>query len=159
MTDMPSTRIYPATTGGHVEDARTLFREYAASLNISLCFQGFETELAGLPGKYAPPSGCLLLAGSNSQLAGCVAVRPIEGDACEMKRLFVRPEFRGLGLGRQLAVDIISQARSIGYRIMRLDTLETLKPAIALYETLGFKTITAYYENPLPGVVYLELKL
>lgn len=155
---MPSTHVYRASTPAHLENARILFREYGASLNISLCFQGFESEVAGLPGKYAPPSGCLLLADADSQLAGCVAVRPIENEVCEMKRLFVRPEFRGLGLGRQLAAQIIDEARAIGYRALRLDTLETLKPAIALYQSLGFKTISAYYENPLAGVVYMELK-
>lgn len=138
---------------------RQLFREYAAELNVDLCFQGFEKELAELPGKYAEPGGCVLLARAEEQIAGCVALRPFGGDACEMKRMFVRPEFRGCGIGERVAVEIIARGRRMRYQKMVLDTLAQLVPAIRLYERLGFRRIDPYYANPLNGVVYMELCL
>ena len=152
-------RLFSAQSPEQIQSARTLFEEYAAELNISLCFQNFAEELAGLPGKYAPPSGGLLLAEFDGRLAGCVALRKIEDGVCEMKRLFVRQEFRGYSIGRRLAEAIIVEARQIGYRVMRLDTLKKLKAALALYDSLGFQPTKPYYENPTEDVVYLELKL
>jgi len=138
---------------------RELFREYAGSIEIDLCFQSFDEELAGLPGKYAPPIGRLILAEAEGIAAGCVAMRPIDNRVCEMKRLYVRPTFRGQGLGRALADSVITAAREIGYETMRLDTLSTMRGAIALYESLGFKQIPAYYENPSGLAVFFELRL
>lgn len=137
---------------------RELFREYATQIIINLCFQGFEEELAGLPGKYGPPKGALLLADAGNAIAGCVAVRPIEADACELKRMFVRPEFRGHGVGRALAEAAIQQATNMGYRQMRLDTLTSMTHAIALYRALGFKEISQYCENP-HAALYFERAL
>jgi putative acetyltransferase len=151
--------IIQAETPTQIEDARRLLREYAASLGIDLCFQGFDTELAWLPGAYAPPRGQLLLAVDDEQLLGCVALRPQEGDACEMKRLYVRPEARGRGVGLALAQAIIAQAHALGYQRMRLDTLPTMSDAIRLYRALGFHDIPPYYHNPIEGALYLELAL
>jgi putative acetyltransferase len=151
--------IVLAVTPGQVADARALFREYERSLGIDLCFQGFEQELAGLPGAYAPPRGRLLLAVDGDALAGCVALRPLDGVACEMKRLYVRPAFRGRRAGRQLAERVIAEARAIGYARMRLDTLPSMKEAIALYGALGFVAIAPYCANPVPGALFLELDL
>ncbi|MDE3057627.1 MAG: GNAT family N-acetyltransferase [Bacteroidota bacterium] len=142
-----------------MEIVRQLFREYEKELDEDLCFQGFEEELAGLPGKYAPPDGRLLLATSGEKICGCVALRKMSDNVCEMKRLFVRPEFRGSGTGRGLAVAIIREARAAGYRTMRLDTLQKLQPAIALYHSLGFKTVEPYYHSLLEGTVYMELEV
>jgi GNAT superfamily N-acetyltransferase len=165
-TSTPHTNIVLRQAKGdaEIEAARTLFREYAQQLGVDLCFQGFEAELAALPGSYAPPQGALLLAWvDDGTLAGCCAVRPLisvdHPQASEMKRLFVRPPFRALGLGRQLAQRIIQQAQSLGYRCMLLDTLESMHAARALYAELGFGPVTAYYANPLPGVCYLKRDL
>lgn len=139
---------------------RTLFREYQQGLGVSLCFQDFDAELAGLPGKYAGAQGCILLAETDGKPAGVVALRSLEGDAvAEMKRLYVRPTARGLGLGRKLAVSIIDEARKRRYGAIRLDTLPHLVEAIELYRVLGFAEISPYNDNPLPGVRFYELKL
>ncbi|MBI4240431.1 MAG: GNAT family N-acetyltransferase [Candidatus Rokubacteria bacterium] len=151
--------IVQATTAGDIERARTLFREYERSLGIDLCFQGFEQELAGLPGAYAPPKGRLLFAVEGDTLAGCVALRPLGDEACEMKRLYVRPEFRGRRAGRLLATAALREARALGYARMRLDTLPSMKEAIALYRTLGFVEIAPYNANPVPGALFMELDL
>ncbi|MDX6385325.1 MAG: hypothetical protein QOK48_2898 [Blastocatellia bacterium] len=143
-----------------IQLARTLFKEYEAWLQVDLCFQSFEKELAELPGKYAPPDGRLLLAFVNGKLAGCVALRKIGEGSCEIKRLFLRGEFRGLGLGRKLAEAVIAEARGIGYERMRLDTLsEQMGDAIRLYGALGFKEIEPYYDNPVAGAKFMELDL
>ncbi len=151
--------IIQASTPEHLEVAAELFREYQTQLNVDLCFQGFEQELATLPGKYAHPTGSILLATHAGKYVGCVAVRPIEGDVCEMKRLYVRDQFRGLSAGRKLAEAVIEKARELGFKKMQLDTLQRLERAIGLYAKLGFVETTPYYENPLNEVVYWELKL
>jgi GNAT superfamily N-acetyltransferase len=140
---------------------RALYREYESEIGIDLCFQGFEKELANLPGKYAPPRGRLLIARLGDKAFGCIALRPMPGDdsTCEMKRLFIRRAFRGIGLGRRLVECLLEEARSAGYRTMRLDTLASMTDALALYRRLGFREIPAYYASPLPGTVYLELEL
>jgi len=142
-----------------LDDVRALFKEYAASLGVDLCFQNFEKELTSLPGDYDPPTGRLLVAVDETRLAGCVALRRIDDQVCEMKRLYVRPAYRGTGLGRRLAETVISAAREIGYAQMRLDTLPSMKEAINLYHSLGFVEIPSYRFNPLEGVKYLELAL
>jgi putative acetyltransferase len=135
-----------------IQHARELFKEYEAWLQVDLCFQSFEKELAELPGKYAPPEGRLLLASVNEKVAGCVALRKIGEGACEIKRLYLRPDFRGLGLGRKLAEAIIIEAKGIGYERMRLDTLPPkMNDAIELYRSLVFKEIEPYYDYPVPG--------
>jgi ribosomal protein S18 acetylase RimI-like enzyme len=151
--------IGPAHTGAALADVRTLLLEYADSLGIDLDYQGFDAELAGLPGAYAPPRGSLLLAHAGERPIGCVAVRPLQSEICEMKRLYVRPEARGTGLGRRLAEAAISAAAAAGYRSMRLDTLASMAEARGLYESLGFRPIPAYRNDPLTGLVYLALDL
>jgi len=153
-------QIFPAHTQEDIEHARTLFEEYAASLGFSLCFQNFDQELKGLPGKYAPPDGLLLLATENAELAGCIALRKLSPGVCEMKRLFVRPGFRSHGLGRVLVETIVDEARKLGYTHMRLDTLPGLMDkAIALYRSFGFVDIAPYCENPVEGAKFMELEL
>ena len=152
-------KIIQARAADDIEAVRTLFREYRQFLGVDLCFQGFEEELAALPGCYAPPRGRLLLARDGALAAGCVALRPLEDGACEMKRLFVRRAYRGRGLGRLLAARIVSEATVSGYAVIRLDTLETLDDAMHLYTSLGFRRCPPYYANPLPGAVYWERAL
>jgi ribosomal protein S18 acetylase RimI-like enzyme len=154
------TRIFQAQTDAEIEAARVLFREYETWLDVDLCFQGFEKELAGLPGKYAPPAGRLFLATENEAVAGCVALRQVDEKISEMKRLFVREDFRGSGLGRKLIVRLIDEARNAGYERMRLDTLpERMPAALRLYEALGFREIEPYYDSPLGSTIFLELEL
>jgi len=152
--------FWQAETPAQIAQARELFLEYAESLGFSLCFQNFDQELANLPGDYAPPDGRLLLAAYQSQLAGCVAVHKLSADTCEMKRLYLRSQFRGKRLGRVLADRIILEARQIGYQRMRLDTVEpVMKDAVALYRKIGFREIEPYCPNPIPGALYMELDL
>ncbi|MGA8150151.1 MAG: GNAT family N-acetyltransferase [Terriglobales bacterium] len=152
--------IQQAESPAQVGQARELFLEYAQSLGFSLCFQNFDKELAELPGDYAPPSGRLLLAEFEQKPAGCVAMHQLEAGICEMKRLYLRPQFRGKGLGRALAETIIAEASKLGYKSMRLDTVEpVMKDAVAMYRQLGFREIAAYRANPMPGTLYMELGL
>ena len=153
------TRIIHATTEAQYQSARELFRAYADSLGFDLEFQGFSRELAELPGSYETPAGCILLAEADDGYAGCVALRPLDYKICEMKRLFVRPRYRGCGIGRLLAVSVIEAARKKGYQRMRLDTIESMRSAQRLYLSLGFKVIAAYCYNPLENPSYMELVL
>jgi putative acetyltransferase len=143
-----------------IAQARELFLEYEKALGISLCFQGFEQELAGLPGGYAPPSGRLLLGVYEGAIAGCVALHALEPAIGEMKRLYLRPTFRGKGLGQAMVDAIVKEARTIGYRRLRLDTIEPLmKSAVAMYRRMGFREIAPYCANPVEGALYMELDL
>ena len=151
--------IIDAIDPAMIESARVLFREYQQALGIDLCFQNFETELRDLPGEYAPPRGRLLLAMDGNITAGCIAMRPLSEDICEMKRLYVAPAGRGAGLGRKLALVIIEAARAAGYREMRLDTLASMAEAQALYRSLGFVEIAPYYETPVDGTVFMSMAL
>jgi GNAT superfamily N-acetyltransferase len=150
--------IVAAESESQINAARRLFEEYAASLDFSLCFQHFAEELATLPGAYAPPAGCLLLAECDGEYLGCVALRPLGDGVAEMKRLFVAPAARGSGLGRQLVAAILDVARTRGYRAMRLDTVPSMAAARKLYEAAGFVEIPPYCDNPIPGAIYLELR-
>ncbi len=152
-------QIIQAATGDQLAIARDLFKNYAASLDFDLDFQDFEQELNDLPGDYAPPQGQIFIARLKKEAAGCVALRKLDQGRCEMKRLYVKPGFRGLGVGRTLAEAIIVQAREAGYAAMRLDTVPSMSTARMLYKTLGFKEISPYRFNPVEGTAYLELKL
>jgi putative acetyltransferase len=156
-------RLLQAETPAQLDAARELFREYAASLQVDLCFQNFEAELSSLPGDYAAPQGALLLAYADEQLAGCGALRPLtdvdHANACEMKRLFVRRAFRRFGLGRLLAQALIDHAAGAGYSAMLLDTLDEMESARELYASLGFEEVAPYYFNPIPGAHYLKVQL
>jgi GNAT superfamily N-acetyltransferase len=152
-------QVCPAITPDDIALARALFEEYAAWLGIDLSFQGFAAEVAGLPGHFAPPRGRLLVARACREAAGCVALRPLGDAVCEMKRLFVRPAFRGQGIGKLLAERIVEEARAIGYTTMRLDTLPSMPAAIRLYEALEFVRCAPYYKTPLPDTVFMELRL
>jgi ribosomal protein S18 acetylase RimI-like enzyme len=157
---VPDFFIHQAETPAEISQARELFLEYGKSLGFSLCFQSFDKELAGLPGDYAPPEGRLLLAEFGDELAGCGALRRLEPGICEMKRLYLRPKFRGKGLGQMLAEKLIADARLIGYKRMRLDTVEpVMKTAVSIYRDLGFREIAPYRENPIAGALYMELAL
>jgi putative acetyltransferase len=156
----PGLTIADAESATQIAQARELFLEYAQSLGFSLCFQSFDQELAGLPGDYAAPAGRLLLAEYEGQLAGCVALHRLGPEIGEMKRLYLRPQFRGKGVGRALAEKVIAEARRIGYRKMRLDTVEPImKDAVAMYRRLGFREIEPYRLNPIAGAMYMELEL
>lgn len=153
------TRIRPASGADDIETARTLFREYAAVLGIDLGFQDWERELGDLPGAYGPPRGALFLAEDAAMILGCVALRPLDSEACEMKRLYVRRQGRGRGLGRRLAEHAIAEGRRLGYARMRLDTLPTMSEAIALYRLLSFREIAPYRFNPVAGALFFECDL
>jgi ribosomal protein S18 acetylase RimI-like enzyme len=156
MSDRQSVVIEHAANTQDLDVARELFREYEQSLGVDLGFQGFAAEVDGLPGAYAPPRGRLLIARDDGRPVGCVALRPLGDDVCEMKRLYLRPGLRGRGVGRMLAERVMDEARAIGYRVMRLDTLPSMADAFALYERLGFVPIAPYYPNPVPGTRYME---
>ena len=153
-------RMTQASSPAQIAQVRELFLEYAKSLGFSLCFQSFDQELAGLPGDYSPPDGRLLIAEYEAELAGCVALHKLEPGICEMKRLYLRPAFRGKGLGRRLAETILNEARSVGYQSVRLDTVERMmRDAVELYRALGFREIAPYRANPMEGTLYMELVL
>ncbi len=159
----PRVTLLTPQSAPQFEATRAIFREYAAGLGVDLCFQNFEAELASLPGEYAAPRGALLLATVNGELAGCGACRALAdvdyANACEMKRLYVRPAFRGLGLGRLLARALMDHAIRAGYSVMLLDTLDDMEAARSLYEALGFEEIPPYYFNPIAGAHYLKAQL
>ena len=159
----PRIELRRARTAVELASAVTIFREYAASLDVDLCFQNFEDELASLPGEYAPPTGHLLLAYVDGELAGCGALRRFadadDANACEMKRLYVRPDFRRVGLGRVLAQALLDEARRAGYSAMLLDTLDDMEAARELYASLGFVEVPPYYFNPIAGAHYLKAEL
>ena len=148
-----------AKSDSDYKQAKTLFLEYADSLNFGLCFQNFEKEISDLPAMYSEPEGCIILSSENAKPFGCVALRKFENETCEMKRLYIPKTYRGKGIGRELAKRIITKAKELGYKKMRLDTIETMKEAIALYKTLGFVEISAYRYNPVKEVVYMEKDL
>jgi ribosomal protein S18 acetylase RimI-like enzyme len=161
--ETPSVLLTTPSKPEELSALREIFREYADSLGVDLCFQQFDQELAGLPGDYAAPRGALLLALVDGAVAGCCALRPLDSadypDAAEMKRLYVRDSFRGLGLGRQLAEAMLDRAREAGYACVLLDTLDDMEAARTLYEDLGFKEVPPYYHNPIPGAHYLLAEL
>jgi ribosomal protein S18 acetylase RimI-like enzyme len=161
--DAPEIRLVAPDTPDLFAATREIFREYAQSLDVELCFQNFEHELASLPGDYAAPAGALLLAFVDGQLAGCGALRALHdadnGNSCEMKRLYVRPAFRRFGLGRVMAQALLDEAQRIGYSEVLLDTLDDMEAARGLYASLGFEEIPPYYYNPIPGAHYLKATL
>lgn len=152
-------KIFPAKTDEDFETAKKLLVEYGSSLSFHLSFQDFEGELANLPGDYVSPNGCLLLAVYKEQSVGCVGLRKLSDEVCEMKRLYVREQFRGLGIGRALVEAVIEKARKIDYNYMRLDTVPSMEVASALYISVGFKKISTYRYNPIEDAVFMELKL
>jgi OHCU decarboxylase len=152
-------QIVNAVTENQITIAREMFVEYAKSLDIDLCFQNFDKEVNGLPGEYSLPRGRLLLAMFESKVAGCVALKRISDEVCEMKRLYVRSEFRGKGIGKRLTTDVMEQARVIGYKQMRLDTLPSMKEAIALYRSLGFESIAPFRDLPVSGALFMQARL
>ena len=152
-------RIVQAQSDEHLETIRRLFREYADSLSVDLGFQEFDKELTGLPGAYAPPDGRLYLAVEGMRPAGCSGIKKISPELCELKRLYVCPLFRGKGIGRQLVLAAVKDAREIGYKKMRLDSLPSMRRALDLYRSMGFKPIEPFYDNPVAGAVFLELNL
>lgn len=158
MTDASAFTIHHVQNAGDLADAIRLFRAYAESLPIDLAYQGFEAEMAGMPGKYASPRGVLLIARNGAGRAvACAALRPIEPDgACEMKRLYVTAEGRGFGLGKRLVETLFDEARRIGYREMRLDTLPSMTEAIALYRRFGFEPMAPYYDTPIEGTLFMR---
>ncbi len=157
---MDTVIIEQAKSADDIEDARAIFRDYESWLGLDLCFQGFEDELKNLPGKYEMPFGRLYLARIGDKTAGCIALRPLEDGICEMKRLFVKEDFRGLRIGKLLIERLMDEARLIGYRAMRLDTYPPkMGKAVGLYQSYGFREIDAYYNNPTDGVLYMELDL
>jgi ribosomal protein S18 acetylase RimI-like enzyme len=160
---MPTVQLLPPVSPADWHATRVIFQEYASSLKVDLCFQGFEDELSSLPGEYAEPRGSLLLAWVDGELAGCCALRPLDSsdypNAAEMKRLYVRQFFRGSGLGRQLTEGILDAARKLGYSCVLLDTLDDMESARALYEDLGFEEIPPYYHNPYAGAHYLKVDI
>jgi ribosomal protein S18 acetylase RimI-like enzyme len=159
----PMIRIAEVEAEEGLDHARRLFRayaeEYAGSIAETLCFQGFEAEVAGLPGRYAPPSGCLLLAMQGDRPAGCVAMQDLGDGTCEMKRLYVAPESRGRGVGRLLVEDVLRRAERAGYRRMILDTVPEMAAAIALYRSFGFVDTAPYWQSPVEKTVYMEKEL
>jgi putative acetyltransferase len=159
MTKIAEIRITEAVWPEDRAPIARLMREYVEALETDISFQDFETEYASLPGKYARPEGVVLIAWTADEAVGMVAYRPLERRICEMKRLYVLPRFRGTGLGRLLVEELVRDARSHGYRRMVLDTLPSMRPAQAVYSALGFQPIPAYYDNPLPGVIYMALEL
>ena len=163
MSDAAVIELVTPSSPAQLEETRAIFREYAAQLGIDLCFQGFDAELDNLPGDYAAPTGALLLATVDGSVAGCGALRPLAdvdyANACEMKRLYVRPAYRGLGLGRLMAQALMDQALRAGYSVMLLDTLDDMEAARSLYTALGFEEIPPYYFNPIPGAHYLKARL
>ncbi len=157
---MGAITIRQAETAIDLEATREIFREYETWLGLDLCFQGFEDELENLPGKYAPPGGRLYLAEVDDIVVGCITLRPLESNVCEMKRLFVREKFRGMQIGKLLIERLIADARLIGYDAMRLDSFPPkMGKAVLLYESYGFREIESYYDNPNDGVLFMELKL
>jgi GNAT superfamily N-acetyltransferase len=152
-------QVVQAVSEMQINIARELFVEYAKSLNIDLCFQNFDKEVNGLPGDYALPQGRLLLATFESMVAGCVALKRISDEVCEMKRLYVRSELRGKGIGKRLTTDLMEQARAIGYTQMRLDTLPLMKEAITLYRSLGFESIAPFRDLAVPGALFMQARL
>ena len=156
---MTQTVIANARTPAEFLEARKLFEEYVEDIGLDLGFQNFAAELEALPGMYGPPKGCLLLARRNGAIVGCVALRPLEAQICELKRLYVRPSRRGQGIARELARTLIGRAKELGYKRMVLDTLASMTPARELYRSLGFSETEPYYENPIEDAVYMELDL
>jgi ribosomal protein S18 acetylase RimI-like enzyme len=152
-------RIRDVESGEDLRELTRLFVAYSESLGISLCFQNFQQELEGLPGAYAPPSGCLLLAEFDGQAGGCVALRQLADGICEMKRLYVAPGYRGTGAGRALVAAVMERAQAIGYQAIRLDTLPSMQSAIELYRSIGFKEIGPYCDNPVSGALFLECRI